>query len=121
MKVSVNMYEAKPRVMTLAEALTPYEAEGGQIERLERLAEATAKAVGNIAALLVEKGLLEIDEAVAACAVPYLVERIVEETLAVDAMKECHVCDGWGSEATGIDEAPSRLCRACSGNGSLPK
>lgn len=36
-------------------------------------------------------------------------------------LKDCPVCDGWGSVSTGIDEAPSTLCKACDGNGSLPK
>lgn len=74
MKVSVDMYDEKPRVMTLAEALTPYEASGGQIKRIERLAETSAKAIGNLAALLVEKGLIELSEALKACEVPYAVE-----------------------------------------------
>lgn len=74
MKVSVDMYEGKPRVMTLSEALTPYEASGGQIERLERLAESSAKAIGNLASLLVEKGLIELSEAVKACEVGFRVE-----------------------------------------------
>lgn len=38
-----------------------------------------------------------------------------------DEPKDCPVCDGWGSVSTGIDEAPSTLCKACDGNGSLPK
>lgn len=37
------------------------------------------------------------------------------------APRDCPVCDGWGSVSTGIDEAPSTLCKACDGNGSLPK
>lgn len=43
------------------------------------------------------------------------------EGVAEDVPKDCPVCDGWGSVSTGIDEAPSTLCKACGGNGSLPK
>lgn len=38
-----------------------------------------------------------------------------------DEPRDCPVCEGWGSVSTGIDEAPSTLCKACDGNGSLPK
>ena len=41
--------------------------------------------------------------------------------LEVEEPKDCPVCDGWGSISTDIDEAPSTLCKACDGNGSLPK
>lgn len=46
----------------------------------------------------------------------------LNERIATEAVpKDCPVCDGWGSVSTGIDEAPSTLCKACDGNGSLPK
>lgn len=44
-------------------------------------------------------------------------ERLADQ----DAPKDCPVCDGWGSVSTGIDEAPSTLCKACDGNGNMPK
>lgn len=48
-------------------------------------------------------------------------EELVAEMKVPEAPKDCPVCDGWGSVSTGIDEAPSTLCKACDGNGSLPR
>lgn len=81
MKVSVDVYELKPRLMELSEALepclSPY-ARDGVAERALDLAEKNSKLLGKLAAFLVESGQLDLDEAVAMCEVGYSVELYVE-------------------------------------------
>lgn len=42
-----------------------------------------------------------------------------EEPPKAQVQKACHVCDGWGTILTGIDEAPSTNCKKCDGTGKV--
>lgn len=67
--------------------------------------------------LLEEVGVLQLEDEWAL----QIQSLIKSHSKTEDRPKDCPVCDGWGSVSTGIDEAPSTLCKACDGNGSLPK
>lgn len=67
------------REMSLSTALTPsigaYEADG-QLERADALARKSAEAFGRLAELLVEKGVITLEEAVAASGVSEDIEAL---------------------------------------------
>ena len=79
MKVSVSQYFREPRIMNLDDVLEPtldpYEAEG-EVERARALARKTAGAFGRLAAALVEKDIITLEEAVAISGISDTVERI---------------------------------------------
>lgn len=71
MKVSFRPFKwSEARVEELSDVLTPQaNSDGGAIEEATALARATAEAVGKLAALLVERGHITLDEATVACGV----------------------------------------------------
>ncbi|URA06950.1 head vertex assembly chaperone [Xanthomonas phage Pfeifenkraut] len=67
------------RETSLSDALTPYVdayERDGQLERAECLAQKTAEAFGRLAELLVEKGVISLEEAVSASGVSADVEAL---------------------------------------------
>lgn len=67
MKVRIKNYRGEVATVELAKALKPdHDYASGQVERVAELAENTAFSLGRLSALLVEKGLMSLEEARAA-------------------------------------------------------